>query len=151
MGFPLSARGTVFSELSSVPDTLSKIEESLREAKARGLKRDGEVIRFRGSFMSKRFGGSVLTVISQGSIRVTEVQGQVQVAYDLHFLQNHLFRAAVSAAAFGAIFFGVKTADPATTVAAGVLFWILLVTLDYLLATSGFPRFLMQKVSGSNS
>ena len=151
MPYPLSLQGTAFSELPDVDSTLTRIEESLREAKARGLKREGDTLRFKGSFLSRRFGGSVLTVISWGTIRVSRADSLVQAEYKLHFLQNHLVRGAVSAAAFGAIYFGVKTADSLTTIAAGTAFWILLASLDYLLAASVFPRYLTSKLTVSGS
>jgi hypothetical protein len=151
--YPLSLRGTAFSELDDVEATLVRIEESLRAGKARGLKREGDAIRFKGSFLGGRFSRSVLKVISWGVIRVSRVEGRVQAEYELHFLQNHLARGVVSGAAFGAIYFGVRTADPTTTVVASVAFWVLMASLDYLMAASIFPRYLASKltISGSDS
>ena len=146
MPYPLSLHGKAPSELSDVQSTLDRIETALREAKARDVKREGESIRFKGSFMSRRFGGSVLTVVSWGTIRVARTDSGVQAEYGLHFLRNHLVRGAVSAAAFGAIYFGVKTADLALTVAAGTAFWVLLASLDYMLAATLFPRYLASKL-----
>ena len=147
MPYPLSLQGKAFSELPDVEATLQRLDQCLREARARSIQRDGDAIRFRGSFLSRRFGGSVLTVVSWGVLRVSRADAVVQVEYDLHFLQNHLVRGAVSALAFGAIYFGIKTANTATTLVAGLLFWALMATLDYLLARSLFPGYLAMKLS----
>lgn len=147
MPFPLSLRGTAFSEFPDVETTLARIEEGLRGQQARSVKRDGDTLRFKGSFMSRRFGGSVLTTISWGTIRVSRSDALIQAEYDLHFLQNHLVRGAIAAVAFGSIYFGIKTADTLMTIAAGTSFWFVLVALDYLLAATMFPRFLAAKLA----
>jgi hypothetical protein len=146
MAFPLSLQGRAFSELADVESTLGRLEGCLRDARARSVRREGEAIRFRGSFISRRFGGSVLTVISWGCLRVSRSDSLIQVEYDLHFLQNHLVRGAVTAAAFGAIYFGVATANSFKTIVAGLIFWFLLVSLDYMLAASVFPKFLTMQL-----
>jgi hypothetical protein len=149
MPYPLTLNGKVPSEVSDIQAALTKIEDGLREGKARGVRREGDAIHFQGSLMARRFGGSVLTVISWGTIRVVRSGDQVEAEYSLHFIRNHAIRAAVTGAAFGAIYFGVKTLDPVTVATAGVLFWILLASMDYLMAASIFPRYLASKLQES--
>jgi hypothetical protein len=146
MPFPTSLHGAVFSELDGEEATLDRLEKSLRSQMARSLMREGSELHFTGSFMNLRFSGSVLTVISRGRVRVSQPDGLIKVDYDLHFVQNILVRGACVAAGFAFILWRVRAADPLKTIVAGLMFWIALIGLDYLLAASMFPRFLQAQL-----
>jgi hypothetical protein len=143
MAFPISLRGTVFSELEDVDATLSKAERALWSQKAKSVERKADgTIYFRGSFLNRRLGGSVLTVVSWGTIRASQSESLIQVQYELNFGQNILVRGVVTAIAFGFIFFGVRSGASLITFAAALVFWFMLAALDYLLANWMFPRFM---------
>jgi hypothetical protein len=143
--YPLSLRGTVFSELADIDATLERVEQALRAQRAKTVERDpgaSNTVLFRGSFLNRRFGGSVLTTISSGAVRASRVESLIQVEYELRFAQNILVRGAICALAFGFIFLGVRDANTLKTVVVGLGFWLLVSSLDYGLAAWMFPRFL---------
>lgn len=152
MPFPLSLSGRAVCDVElGVPDALDRIEASLREQRAREISREGtDGLVFAGSFLSRRWGGSVLTVISRGRLRIARSASLLQVDYSLEFLQNVLVRGAVTAVAFLFIYLGVPTARTLTTFVAGLGFWFLLAALDYLVAASIFPRFLESELRGGS-
>lgn len=142
MPFPLSLRGRVFSEQPGVEATLERAERALHWQRAKSVAREGDSLVFQGSFLNRRLGGSILTVISRGRIRASQVESLLQVDYDLHFGQNILVRGALAAFAFTFIYFGVPAGASNKTIIVGLVFWFILAATDYLLAAAMFPRFL---------
>jgi hypothetical protein len=147
MPFPVSLNGAVFSELDTIEATLERAEAVLRDQRAKTVDREGtDGLRFQGSFLNRRWGGSVLTVVSWGRLRVSRSESLIRVDYHLGFVQNILVRGAVAAAAFGFIYFGVPAGNSSRTLMAGFAFWLLLAALDYWLAAWLFPRYLASEL-----
>lgn len=143
MPFPLSLSGRVFSEQPGVDATIERAERALHWQRAKSVAREGaDALVFQGSFLNRRLGGSVLTVISRGRLRASQAESLLQVDYDLHFGQNILVRGALTAFAFTFIYFGVPAGASNKTIVVGLVFWFILAAIDYLLASVMFPRFL---------
>lgn len=147
MAFPSTIAGALLASDLPAAEVLDRLERALDERGLAALDREENALAYRVGIFRAGPSWSVFAPITEGSLRVSEVDGGVRIAYQATLRGLVIFVTASIALVFAPLVLFLP--GPPLVVRLGVLaaVWLWIVGGNYLLTTLRLPSFLARALA----